>query len=102
MTVSEAVEYIRGAAYRTTHDTYDTEIQMNLRAAEKDLGIAGVEHVTTDDALILRAITTYCAMHRVTVDPDDYDRLKKSYDEQKAQLQMSTGYTFWKDGGPDD
>jgi hypothetical protein len=29
--------------------------------------------------------------------PPDYDRLKASYDEQKAQLQMSTGYTDWGD-----
>ena len=24
--------------------------------------------------------------------PSDYDRMKASYDEQKAQLQMATGY----------
>jgi hypothetical protein len=28
-------------------------------------------------------------------EPDQYDRLKKSYDEQKAQLGMATGYTTW-------
>jgi hypothetical protein len=26
-----------------------------------------------------------------------YDRLKASYDEQKAQLSMATGYTVWTD-----
>ena len=28
-------------------------------------------------------------------EPEDYDRMKKSYDEQKAQLSMATGYTDW-------
>ena len=28
-------------------------------------------------------------------EPDEYDRLKKSYDEQKAQLSTCTGYTDW-------
>lgn len=97
MTRTEAVEYVRGAAYRTTHDTYDDEITLNIDAAINDLGIAGIEHVAVNDSLILRAITTYCAMHRVTVEPDTYDRLKRSYDEQKAQLQMSSRYQTWGD-----
>jgi hypothetical protein len=29
--------------------------------------------------------------------PEDYDRLKRSYDEQKAQLSNATGYTDWGD-----
>ena len=28
-------------------------------------------------------------------EPADFERLKTSYDEQKAQLQMATGYTDW-------
>jgi hypothetical protein len=28
-------------------------------------------------------------------EPEDYDRLKASYDEQKAQLSTATGYTHW-------
>ena len=27
-----------------------------------------------------------------------YDRMKSSYDEQKAQLATATGYTDWGDG----
>lgn len=45
--------------------------------------------------LILRAVITYCRVHFGS--PDDYDRLKASYDEQKAQMQMATGYTDWGD-----
>jgi hypothetical protein len=29
--------------------------------------------------------------------PDNYDKLKSSYDEQKAQLSMTEGYTDWGD-----
>ena len=47
------------------------------------------------DAIVSRAITTYCKLN--FGEPDDYDRLKRSYDEQKAQLSMATGYTVWID-----
>jgi hypothetical protein len=45
------------------------------------------------DAIVSRAITTYCKLN--FGEPDEYDRLKASYDEQKAQLSMATGYTTW-------
>ena len=47
------------------------------------------------DALVLRAVVTYCRLN--FGQPDDYDRLKASYDEQKAQMGMATGYTTWTD-----
>jgi len=28
--------------------------------------------------------------------PEDYDKLKRSYDEQKAQLSNATNYTVWE------
>jgi hypothetical protein len=28
--------------------------------------------------------------------PEDYDRLKLSYDEQKAQMSNATNYTNWE------
>jgi hypothetical protein len=43
--------------------------------------------------LVKRAVITYCKMH--FGEPDGYDRLKASYDEQKAQLSTCTGYTDW-------
>ena len=46
------------------------------------------------DPLILRAVTTYVKMNFGL--PEDYDKLKASYDEQKAQLGMATGYTIWR------
>ena len=82
-------------ALRITTDAFDSEITLLIQAAQKDLRIAGANgaNVTESDPLVLLAITTYCKMH--FGHPDDYDRLKSSYDEQKAQLSMATGYTNW-------
>ena len=81
---------------RLTTDAFDDELSDLISAAVQDLGIAGVDGPSVDlsDPLILRAITTYCKMHFGL--PDEYDRLKASYDEQKAQLSMATGYTTWE------
>lgn len=81
-------------ALRVTTNAFDSELNDLIEAAQADLGIAGITNTDTADALIRRAVTTYCRMH--FGQPDDYDRLKKSYDEQKAQLSMATGYTRWK------
>lgn len=83
-------------ALRITTTAFDDEINLLIDAAKLDLGIAGVELPTTLDALIERAIITYCKCN--FGQNDDYDRLKASYDEQKAQLSMATGYTDWLEG----
>ena len=80
-------------ALRVTTDAFDNEINGLIDAAMLDLGIAGVTNDDVNDALILRAVVTYCRLN--FGQPDDYDRLKRSYDEQKAQLGMATGYTEW-------
>lgn len=78
-------------ALRITTDAFDNEITDLINAACGDLGIVGVEALsTTTDPLLIRAIITYCRVN--FGQPDDYDRLKKSYDEQKAQLISCTGY----------
>ena len=82
-------------ALRITTNAYDTELTDLIAAAQADLGIAGVVLPTTIDQICTRAIITYCKCN--FGQPDDYDRLKASYDEQKAQLSMSTGYTAWID-----
>ena len=86
-------------ALRITTTAYDSELQDLIDAAKVDLGIAGViVPVTTDsdlDVIIQKAIITYCKLN--FGEPDQYDRLKRSYDEQKAQLSMATGYTVWTD-----
>ena len=80
-------------ALRITTTAYDSELTYLIAAAELDLGIAGVEVPVSLDELVERAIITYCKMHFGI--PEDADRLKRSYDEQKAQLVTATGYTDW-------
>ena len=82
-------------ALRITTTAYDSELTYLIAAAELDLGIAGVVVPTSLDALVERAIITYCKMHFGL--PEDADRLKRAYDEQKAQLVTATGYTNWGD-----
>lgn len=82
-------------AMRITEWEFDEELLDLMHAALADLGIAGVTgaRAIISDSLIRTAVITYCRMH--FGEPDEYDRLKASYDEQKAQLSMSTGYTDW-------
>lgn len=80
-------------ALRVTTDAFDPELQDLIDAAVLDLKIAGVTNDDTTNALVRRAIVTYCRLH--FGEPDDFDRLKKSYDEQKAQMSMATGFTTW-------
>lgn len=80
-------------ALRITTDAFDSEISDLIEAAKLDLGVAGVTNDTLTDPLVSRAVITYCKCN--FGQPDDYDRLKASYDEQKAQMSMATGYTTW-------
>ena len=84
-----------------TGNDFDSELNDLIQAAAKDLGIAGVDALListdTDDALLIRAVITYCGyqfelMHGSM---DRSDAFKKSYDEQKAQMGMASGYTTW-------
>lgn len=79
-------------ALRVTTTAYDDEISNYIGAAALDLGIAGVEYAMPDE-IVNTAIITYVRMHFGT--PSDFDKLKRSYDEQKAQLATATGYTDW-------
>lgn len=81
-------------ALRISTNAYDTELNDLIESAKLDLGIAGVVVPQTVDALVSKAIITYCKMSFGL--PEDYDRLKRSYDEQKAQLSNATGYTDWE------
>lgn len=78
-------------ALRIVDDDFDTELMNLIATAQQDLGIAGVIIPQTLDPIVRTAIITYVKLH--FGQPDDYDRLKMSYDEQKAQLSTATGYT---------
>ena len=103
-------------ALRITTEAYDGELCSLMKAAVKDLEIAGViipgtvafyTTVTTagttttdtsslEDPLVQRAVFTYVRAHFGS--PGDYDRLKESYNTQKVQLMHATSYTCF-DGG---
>lgn len=83
-------------ALRIKTDAYNDELTNLMKAGLIDLGFGGaMNEVLTDDAdpVVTQAVITYCKMNFGL--PEDYDRLKKSYDEQKAQLGTATGYTRW-------
>lgn len=74
----------------------DDEISDLLDAALLDLEIAGVNTDLLTDPLIIRAVLTYCLAN--FKGEEDRDSWKKVYDEQKAQLQMSSRFTNWGEG----
>ena len=104
-------------ALRVTDMEYAPEICDMIKAAEKDLKIAGVqlggtvafdisveedqetgeETITVndnsdiEDKLVLQAMKTYVRMHFGS--PADYDKLNASYKVQREQLANATGYT---------
>lgn len=88
-------------AMRIPTGTFDDQLQDLIMAAKNDLRVAGVvcddildESIEVEDPLVRQAVITYCMMHW-TGFSSQHDALKKSYDEQKAQLSMNTGTTDW-------
>lgn len=80
---------------------FDNELINLMYSAFIDLNIGDIDPdktvSSTDDPAIIQAVITYCGyqfelMHGSL---DRSNAYKKSYDEQKAQLGMSTGYTVW-------
>lgn len=85
------LDSVKIALRRAETTAFDTEIQELIDAAILDLGIAGVNAETLeDDPLVMQAVKTYCKMH--FGETDEYINLKSAYDEQKAQMQMSSKY----------
>lgn len=83
-------------ALRITTNAYDDELTQLISSAVIDLGFGGmVDTITVQnaDSVVKQAVITYCKMNFGI--PEDYDRLKRSYDEQKAQLGTATNYTNW-------
>lgn len=95
VTVSAEVLAKVKTALRIVTEDFDDEITDLILSAMADLNIAGVDgsNAVLDNVLVRTAVITYTRMH--FGEPDEYDRLKASYDEQKAQLSMATGFTVW-------
>ena len=91
--VTSALIYEAKKAKRIRTDDFDSEVERLLKAALLDLGVAGVSVPAELDALVSQAAITYFLAN--FGEPEDYASLKASYDEQKAQLSMTSGYTDW-------
>lgn len=95
MNDNELLAQVKNFMWLTT-DAFDNQLQSLIRAALLDLNTSGVNGVDVDpsDPQILLAIATFCKINFGTPD-ESYDRLKASYNEMKAHLGMTTGYTEW-------
>lgn len=93
--MNEALNKVK-TALRITTTKFDEQLTDLIESALADLGIAGVTgtNAVITDPLVRLAVITYCRIHFGA--PDDFDRLRASYDEQKAQLSTATNYTVWE------
>lgn len=90
-------------ACRVTSTAFNEELTDLIDAAFSDMGITDIRSdlltETEIDPLVQRAVITYCKMNFgfAQLAEGQYELLKKSYDEQKAQMLMSSSYTDWGD-----
>ena len=96
------LDKVKLALLISTND-FDTELTDLIGAAFIDLNIGDIDPdktvSTTTDPAIIRAVVTYCG-YQFEVLHGSLERsaaFKKSYDEQKAQLSMASGYTVWSE-----
>ncbi len=83
-------------ALRVSNTALDAEIQNLIDAALADLAMGGID-TTSQDALIQRAVITYCKAY-FGYDNPDADRLIKAYDMLKMHLMLSSEYQAVIDG----
>lgn len=85
---------------RVTDPEYDTEINMLIKAALTDLGLAGVmsdvANEASTDPLINLAVTIFAKRYFSRTAPAEYEALEHSYLSFKSLLRSSTGYTNWE------
>lgn len=88
-------------ACRVASTAFDNELNDLISSALADMGITDINEEllvkNNPEPLIKQAVITYCRMNFGFQSDTYYARLKASYDEQKAQLLMSSTYTDWGD-----
>ena len=85
---------------RLKTNAFDEEVKDLINAAAMDLlkrNAVQEAQLNEDplDPLILRAIMTFVRAN--FGEPENPERLKADYDEQKATLMMTSGYTVWEE-----
>ena len=95
------LEQVKKALMISTND-YDNEIINLIQAAFIDLNLGDLDpditYYATTDPAIIQAVITYCG-YQFEILHGTLERssaFKRSYDEQKAQMSMASGYTVWK------
>lgn len=94
------LQKLKNALQLSTSD-FDSELMDLLNASIIDLNLGGADassiNVDTTDAIVVRAIISYCVYQFELIHGDlkKAEALKGAYDEQKSMLGMSTGYTIW-------
>ena len=94
------LDRVKLALLISTND-FDSELTDLIGAAFIDLNIGDIDpnktESTTTDPAIIRAVCCYCG-YQFELLHGSLERsqaFKKSYDEQKAQMSMASGYTVW-------
>lgn len=94
------IDKVKLALLISTND-FNAELLDLIGAAFIDLNIGDVDEakteITTTDPAIIRAVCSYCGYQFELLHGslERSNAFKKSYDEQKAQLGMASGYTVW-------
>lgn len=96
------LEKVKLALLISTND-FDSELTDLIGAAFIDLNIGDVDPdktvSSTTDPAIIRAVCCYCGYQFELLHGsiERSNAFKRSYDEQKAQMGMSSGYTVWSE-----
>ncbi len=70
-----------------TTSTFDELIVSKAQAAMSDMDSVGIPEMS--DPLYREAVVTYCVMNLGVINPQEYDRLKRAYDEMRGQMQTA-------------
>ena len=68
-----------------TTSTFDELIASKARAAMSDMESIGIPELSNSP--YQEAVVTYCVMNLGVINPQEYDRLKRAYDEMRSQMQ---------------
>ena len=86
------LEYAK-AAIRVSHTALDEEeVTPLIKAAIKELKLAGVKTVDESDPLIIRAVQTYCKANFGYDNPDS-EKLTQAFESLKSKLTQAGEYS---------
>jgi len=78
-------------ALRITNTALDTEINDLIAACKIDMSLSGVKEISDTDAIVKRAIITYCKSN-FGLDNKDSEKYQSSYELLRNHLSMSVEY----------